>query len=151
MSITTRVAFFAVLVTLAARVAVGQAEPLTPALLIPDEPTWVPGAGARGLVARVVGDSMKVGMYAVRVKFPPGVRVEPHFDPDDRIVTVLSGTVHVGYGEQFNETKMRALPAGSVWTEPANQPHFAWARDGDVILQVTGNGPSGTTPVRPSQ
>jgi hypothetical protein len=23
---------------------------------------------------------------------------------------------------------MRALPAGSVWTEPAKQPHFVWAK-----------------------
>lgn len=85
----------------------------------------------------------------VRSKFPPGLRVEPHFHPDERIVTVLAGTVYVGYGEQFDESKMKALPAGSVWTEPANQPHFTWAKDGEALIQVVGNGPSGVIPVRP--
>ena len=52
-----------------------------------------------------------------------------------------------GYGERFDETAMQALSAGSVWTEPAKQPHFAWSRNGEVVLQVIGMGPSGTTPV----
>jgi hypothetical protein len=64
---------------------------------------------------------------------------------------LLSGTAYFGYGERFDETRMRALPAGSVWTEPARQPHFAWAKDGEVVLQVIGIGPSGTTPVPPGQ
>ena len=96
--------------------ALAQGEPLRPAVLVPDELTWAPGpAGA--LLARVVSDSTKPGIYVVRARFPAGFRVPPHFHPDDRIVTVLSGTVYVGYGEQFDESKMKALPAGSVWTE----------------------------------
>jgi quercetin dioxygenase-like cupin family protein len=127
-----------------------QGEPLRPALLVPHELTWAPGpAGA--LLATVVGDSTKPGTYVVRAKFPAGFRVPPHFHPDDRIVTVLSGTVYVGYGEQFDESKMKALPAGSVWTEPANQPHFAWAKDGEAVIQTLGYGPSGTTPIKPRQ
>ena len=43
---------------------------------------------------------------------------------------------------------MKALPAGSVWTEAANQPHFIWAKDGDVVVQIVGNGPSVLTPVQ---
>ena len=130
--------------------ALAQGEPLRPALLVPGELTWAPGpAGA--LLARVVNDSTTPGIYVVRAKFPAGFRVPPHFHPDDRIVTVLSGTVYVGYGEQFDEAKMKALPAGSVWTEPANQPHFAWAKDGEAIIQTLGYGPSGTTPIKPRQ
>ena len=58
---------------------------------------------------------------------------------------VISGTLHVGYGEVFDESKMKALPAGSIWTEPAKQPHFVWAKDGEVVIQIIGSGPSGTT------
>lgn len=86
-------------------------------------------------------------MYSVREKFQAGQRIEPHFHPDERIVTVLSGTVYFSYGEQFDEAKMRAFTAGRLWTEPANQPHFAWAKDGEAVIQVIGNGPSGTTPI----
>jgi quercetin dioxygenase-like cupin family protein len=128
--------------------AFAQREPLRAATLIPDDFTWTSGpAGA--LLARVVNDSTKPGIYVVHVKFPSGFRVQPHSHPDDRVSTVLSGTVYVGYGEQFDEGKMKALPAGSVWTEPANEPHFAWARDGAAVLQTVGFGPSGTTPVKP--
>jgi hypothetical protein len=63
------------------------------------------------------------------------------------VVVVLSGSVLLGYGTTFDEGAMRLMPAGSVWTEPSHQPHYAWAKDGEVVLQVQGNGPSGTTAV----
>jgi hypothetical protein len=30
-------------------------------------------------------------------------------------------------------------------------PHFAWAKDGEVILQVTAIGPTGNTPISQKQ
>jgi hypothetical protein len=61
------------------------------------------------------------------------------------LTSILAGTLLVGYGEQFDEGKMKALPAGSPFTEPARHPHFAWAKDGEVVIQVVGHGPSDTT------
>lgn len=122
--------------------------PLRPVQTAPEQLKWV--TDPRGYQqAVIVGDPAKPGMYAAHIRFPANLRIAPHFHPDDRIVTVLSGTVHFGYGERFDESRLRALPAGSVWTEPAGQPHFAWAKDGEVLLQVIGNGPSGTTPTSP--
>jgi len=127
-------------------VAFAQLQSLRPLQVTPDQMTW--SVDPRGYEqAVIVGDPAKAGMYAARLRFPSNLRIVPHVHPDDRIVTVLSGTVLVGYGERFDETTMRALSAGSVWTEPAGQPHFAWSRDGEVVLQVIGMGPSGTTPV----
>jgi uncharacterized RmlC-like cupin family protein len=60
---------------------------------------------------------------------------------------VISGTVYVGYGDRFDETKLKAVPAGGFWTEPAGQPHFALTKE-DAVLQTIGNGPSGTTPIK---
>jgi quercetin dioxygenase-like cupin family protein len=88
-------------------------------------------------------------MYAVRSKYTSSLWAEPHFHPDNRIVTVPSGTMYYGYGKKFDEKKMKALPAGSIWTEPANQPHFSWAKDGEVLIQIIGSGPSGVLPARP--
>jgi uncharacterized RmlC-like cupin family protein len=89
-------------------------------------------------------------MYMYRARFPANFKVQPHFHPDERVVTVMSGTLYMGYGEQFDESVMKALPAGSVWTEPAKQPHFVWAKEGDVVIQVVGgNGPSGLTRIEP--
>ena len=117
---------------------------LRPVQTAPDQMRWV--ADPRGYQqALIIGDPAKPGMYAAHIRFPANLRIAPHFHPDERIVTVLSGTVYFGYGERFDESQLRALPAGSVWTEPAGQPHFAWAKDGEVVLQVIGIGPSGTT------
>lgn len=130
--------------------AFAQSEALRPMQVTPDQLKWTPNPGG-SMNAVLVGDSAKAGLYASRTKFSSGYRVEPHSHPNEKIVMVLSGTVWVGYGEQFDESKMKAMPAGSVWTEPPNQPHFAWAKEGEVILHVVGNGPTGTNPVRPRQ
>ena len=41
---------------------------------------------------------------------------------------------------------MRALTIlGTFYSEPPKAPHFTWAKDGEVIIQVTGVGPMGKT------
>jgi uncharacterized RmlC-like cupin family protein len=146
MSYAARIALVA-----AALLAIGvlaQTTPLQPLRLTPQDLKWVATA-TDAQRARVVGDDQKPGVYAYRAKFPANFRNEPHFHPDDRIVTVISGTLHVGFGERFDESAMKVLPAGSLWTEPAKQPHYVWAKDGEVVIQVIGNGPSATTEVAP--
>lgn len=125
---------------------VAHADPLQPMQVTPDELTWkpTPGGNQRALL---VGDPQKAGLYIYYTRYSTGFRNQPHFHPDERIVTILSGTLLVGYGEQFDESKMKALPAGSVFTEPSKQPHFVWAKVGEVVIQVIGHGPSATTPV----
>ena len=137
----TLMTWIAVTTTLA---SVAFAQALEPVRLAPGDLEWdgTPGAVMR---AGIAGDNETPGLYIYRVRFPEGFRIEPHFHPDDRLVTVMSGTLHMGYGNEFDEDAMRALPAGSVWTEPGRQAHFVWARNGEVIIQVVGVGPSGTT------
>ena len=126
-----------------------QAEPLATTQLTPDRFKWDPTPFG-GQKVTLVGDEQKPGMYVYRVRFPANFKVQPHFHPDERVVTVMSGTLYMGYGEQFDESAMKALPAGSIWTEPAKQPHFVWAKDGEVVIQVVGsNGPSGVTRIEP--
>ena len=125
-------------------------EALEPVRLAPDDLKWA-GTPSGVYIAKLAGDDKAAGMYVIRLRLPANFKVQPHFHPDDRLVIVLSGTVHVGYGEQFDEGALKALPAGSIWTEPAKQPHFVWARDGEVMIQVVGNGPSASTPVQSKQ
>ena len=126
-----------------------QAEPLATTQLTPDRFKWDPTPFG-GQKVTLIGDEQKPGMYVYRVRFPANFKVQPHFHPDERVVTVMSGTLYMGYGEQFDESAMKALPAGSIWTEPAKQPHFVWAKEGDVVVQVVGgNGPSGVTRIEP--
>jgi hypothetical protein len=121
--------------------------------LTPDEMTFsteglaLPGMGQVNLV----GDPNKPGPYTVRLRFPDGYKIEPHFHPDAREVTILSGTYLTGYGDVFEPKKLKELPAGSFYTEPSRMPHFIITK-GPVVIQVSGVGPSarrfvGTSPV----
>jgi quercetin dioxygenase-like cupin family protein len=96
------------------------------------------------------GDPAKTGLYVDRIKFTAGTKVMPHWHPDPvRTVLVLSGTFYFAVGEAFDETKLTAYPAGTLYSEPAGTPHYAWAKDGEVILQVTAIGPTGNIRVSP--
>jgi quercetin dioxygenase-like cupin family protein len=94
------------------------------------------------------GDPSEPGLYVDRIKFMPGMKVMPHWHPDMvRTVLVMSGTFYFAVGEQWDESKLKAYPAGTLYSEPARSPHYAWAKDGEVILQVTGIGPTGNVPI----
>jgi quercetin dioxygenase-like cupin family protein len=97
----------------------------------------------------LVGDPTKPGPYTLRLKFPKGLKIAPHTHPDSREVTILSGVFATGYGEKFDAANLKILPAGSFYTEPANVPHYIEIRE-DVVLQVSGTGPSGRRLVKPS-
>ncbi len=98
--------------------------------------------------AVIFGDPTKAGVFVSRVKFTPGLKIPPHWHPDAwRTVVVLSGTLYFGLGEKWDESKLTVYPTGTFFSEPSKTPHFAWAKDGEVIIQVTGMGPSGTTPI----
>lgn len=137
---------------LLATVAVAQTPPAGVVAVTPSEMKW----GAQGGLAlpgmeqtKLVGDPAKPGPYTVRLKFPAGYKLAPHTHPDSREVTVLSGTWNIGYGDKFDPAKLKALPAGSFYTEPANVAHFIELRE-PVVIQVSGTGPSGRSFVNPA-
>ena len=98
------------------------------------------------------GDPSQPGLYVDRIKFLPGTKVMPHWHPDAvRTVLIVSGTLYFAVGEQWDESKLKAYPAGTLYSEPSRTPHYAWAKDGEVILQVTAIGPTGNTPIPQKQ
>lgn len=121
--------------------------------LAPGEVNWpAPAAGAVGTsgvsgIQTVVlkGDPSKPGLYTMLLRVGPNTRVEAHAHSDDRVATVVAGTWYFGYGLQFNEAALKALPPGSVYTEPPSSNHFAMTRAEGVVVQITGTGPSATT------
>lgn len=98
-------------------------------------------------VASISGNEKSNGMYIYRVRFPKGHKIMPHYHSDERVVTVISGSLYVGYGNVFDASKMTKLVAGGLWTEPKESAHFVWAKDGEVELQVVGFGPSVRTSI----
>lgn len=118
-----------------------------------DEVKWGPGppslpAGAQ--LAVLAGDPSKAGgAYVIRVRFPDGYRVPPHWHPVTENVTVIQGAISIGMGDKFDESAGRQLTAGSFTSMPKGVRHFAWAK-GDTILQVHGAGPFEINYVNPA-
>ena len=94
--------------------------------------------------ARLLGDSSQGGTWVDRVKIPAGARARAHTHPQDEVVTVIAGTWYLGEGERFDEAKLKGYPAGSFVVIPAGLPHFVAAKEGTVIVQVSGTGKFGT-------
>ena len=121
---------------------------------IQDAPSIHGGTGTseKGGIETVIlkGNPNQPGLYTIVLRIPAHTRIAAHNHPDDRVASVLSGTWYFGYGEQFAVDRLKALPAGSVYTEPPSRPHFAETRDEAVVLEITGSGPSGTTYVEPA-
>ena len=126
--------------------------------LTPGEIKWPAAAsasvgtsGAAGIETVILkGNPGKPGLYTMQLRVAPNTRIEAHAHPDDRVGTVVSGTWYFGYGRAFDETRLKALPPGSFYTEPPNADHFAVTRAEGVVLQITGVGPSATTYVDPA-
>lgn len=94
--------------------------------------------------ARLLGDSSRGGAWVDRVKILSGGRVLAHTHPNDEVVTVMEGTWYLGEGERFDPAKLKGYPAGSFIVIPAGVPHFLAAKDGAVIVQLSGAGKFGT-------
>ena len=88
-------------------------------------PPLIP-SGAQAAV--LAGDPLKPGSpYTLRLRMPAGYRVAPHFHPSDENVTVLSGALGVGMGEQFDKAKGQVLGTGGFVSVPHGMHHYAWA------------------------
>src|SRR3954468_14896190 len=134
-------------------VALAQTGGASVVALTPPEMKWTKqGAlAAPGLEQfNLVGDPTRPGPYTLRLKFPKGFKIAPHTHPDSREVTIISGTFATGYGDKFDRRKLKTLPTGSFYTEPANVSHFIEIEE-DAVLQVSGMGPSARRFVDPSE
>ncbi|QTE39650.1 cupin domain-containing protein [Mucilaginibacter gossypii] len=113
--------------------------------------TNAPGSSNYSAVKEIVimGNPSKQGMYMILLEIEPNTKIAAHMHPDQRTATVLSGTWHFGYGDKFDSSKLKELPAGSIYSEVAGQNHFAMTGKEPVIVEITGFGPSGVTYVDP--
>jgi ketosteroid isomerase-like protein/quercetin dioxygenase-like cupin family protein len=102
----------------------------------PTPPALPPGAK----LAVVSGDPGKAGPFVIRLQFPAGYRVAPHWHPTTENVTVLAGTLALGMGETMNDGAAQDLPVGGYAVLPAQMRHFAIART-PATVQIHGMGP----------
>lgn len=106
--------------------------------------TYAPVGNATNMgAAFIIGSPAQPGLYTIRVHLKDGGLMPPHSHPDDRMITVLSGTLHYGFGDKADPSATMAYPTGSYFLAKANEPHYAIGK-GDVIYQESGMAPTGT-------
>jgi hypothetical protein len=109
----------------------------------PADIQWVDGPpilppGAK--MAVLEGDPSKPGYFAMRLKTPDGYKIMPHWHPNVERITVISGTLNMGLGDTFDESKGHAMTAGTYGTMQPKVHHYAWTT-GETELQITTLGP----------
>jgi ChrR-like protein with cupin domain len=120
-------------------------------VITPDQLKW--GAGPSALppgaqLAVLEGNPMAAGPYTMRVKVPDGYKVQPHWHKTAEHVTVLSGTLHIGMGNKWDQAAATSMPSGSFVAMKAHATHYAWA-EGETVFQLHGYGPWEITYVNP--
>jgi quercetin dioxygenase-like cupin family protein len=133
--------------TLAASAAISAAEgpfsglnPKAIAIRLPADIQWKGSPNGVEQIA-LAGDASKPGLYVILVRWSAHHNSRPHFHPNDRFITVLSGTWWVNTGRNYDPEHMKPVPAGSFVTHYANEVHYDGAKDGDAVLEIVGMGP----------
>ena len=67
---------------------------------------------------------------------PAGFWDPAHWHTQTARVFVVSGTLHLGYGDEHDPSKLEAFPAGSFMVVPANARHFDGSFEDTLILGV---------------
>jgi len=93
----------------------------------------------------VAGNPKEPGIYVIRAKFAPHTMSRPHWHPEARYVTVMKGTWWAGEGEKFDPDSTTPVPPGGFALHAPGKVHYDGAKDEEVIVQISGMGPSATT------
>lgn len=146
---TKKVALLSALALLAAITAFAAdqkkttAAPATHTMYAPADIQWTdaPAILPSGAKAAVLeGDPAKPGYFAMRLKVPDGYKIMPHWHPNVERVTVISGTLNMGLGDTFDESKGHAMTPGTYGSIQPKVHHYAWAT-GETEIQITTLGP----------
>jgi mannose-6-phosphate isomerase-like protein (cupin superfamily) len=91
-------------------------------------------------LAVLEGNPMQSGPYTMRLQMPAGYKIPPHHHHAREHVTVISGELLVGMGDNFDESKMSSFSPGAfAYLDPAVH-HYAMAKS-DTVIQLHGQGP----------
>ncbi|MBO9715398.1 MAG: cupin domain-containing protein [Pseudoxanthomonas sp.] len=102
-------------------------------------------SGIEGIRTTVLfGDPARPGPYTIEIRVPPHTRIAAHTHRDGRSAVVMSGSWYFGYGTALADDRLKLLPSGSFYTEPAGVAHFAMTRDEPAVVYISGEGPTDT-------
>ncbi|MGD8808231.1 MAG: cupin domain-containing protein [Gammaproteobacteria bacterium] len=113
--------------------------------LTPDDLEWTIAEEGPDRVT-IAGDPASEGFYVIRVRFRAGTWSRPHYHPNDRHVTVISGVWYTGTGTEVDWDKSVPLYPGSYMLHPGGAVHWDGAMEEDVVVEIKGIGPAPSIP-----
>lgn len=117
----------------------------------PDQMKWsdIPSLPPGAKMSLIEGPLDQAKPFTFRLKFPANYKIPAHWHPVIERVTVISGTFHLGMGDKFDESKLKALPRGSIVIMQPKTHHFAMTKE-ETEVQLHGTGPWAINYVNPS-
>jgi hypothetical protein len=117
----------------------GDMDPKAITVVLPNDIKWTKTATSERAV--LYGDPSKPGYYVILLKWLPHNNSRPHYHPNDRFITVLSGTWWVQTGAKYDPAGFKPIPAGSFVVHTGKEIHYDGAKDEPCLLQIAGMGP----------
>jgi len=77
----------------------------------------------------LAGNPASAGFYSILLFVPAHTTIQAQSHRDDRMPAVVSGNRQLGYGRHFEESALKTLAAGSVYSEPGGMNPFARTTD----------------------
>ena len=111
--------------------------------ILPSELQWEDNLDMDGIkTAIAIGNPANPELYVLFNEVASRKVFPAHTHPDDRLTTVISGTMYYGIGEKYDSAKLKPYPVGSIISTPAGIPHFLGTKDEATVIQQTGFGPT---------
>lgn len=115
-----------------------------PIQLNPDDIKWFDApapfpAGTK--MAILEGNPKSDSIFTMRVVFTPYFKIPPHTHPKDERVTVLSGSINVGFGDKMDTASAVNFKQGSYYVNTAGTVHYVFTQSEGATIQLTGHGP----------
>jgi hypothetical protein len=123
-----------------------RAESVSSIMVRPNDLVWkqMPSLPPGAVMAMIEGSPETIFTQAVpftfRLKLPANYEIPAHHHPFIEHATVISGTLHMGYGDKVDRSNSTTLPAGSVAVMQPDTKHFSWTEE-ETIVQIHGVGP----------
>jgi hypothetical protein len=89
----------------------------------------------------ILSGDVSTGPWVIVNKVEAGNFDQPHFHTYDRYIYVVKGTWWVGAGPTLNPDNSVARAPGSYVKHSATQVHWDGAKNEDVLLLISGEGP----------
>ncbi len=85
-------------------------------------------------LALLAGDPAE-GAFTARVRLPAGYDIHSHYHTGNKYLTVVSGALYIGFGDELDKDQGMQVPAGSFVKIPPQHNHYEWFEE-ETVLQI---------------